>query len=40
VVVVSALDNMLKGAGSQAIQNLNLMFGLEESAGIGGVRGS
>jgi len=40
VVVMAALDNMLKGACSQAIQNLNLMFGLDESAGIGGVRGS
>ena len=40
VIIVSALDNMLKGACSQAIQNMNLMFGLEESTGIGGVRGS
>ena len=40
VLVVSALDNMLKGACTQAIQNLNLMCGLDESAGIGGVRGS
>ena len=40
VVVTSALDNMLKGACTQAIQNMNLMFGLDESAGIGGVRGS
>jgi N-acetyl-gamma-glutamyl-phosphate reductase len=40
VVVMSALDNMMKGACSQALQNLNLMFGLEEPAGIDGVRGS
>lgn len=40
IIVISAIDNMLKGACSQAIQNLNLMFGLDESAGIGGVRGS
>ncbi|MFO7898110.1 MAG: Asd/ArgC dimerization domain-containing protein, partial [Planctomycetota bacterium] len=40
VVIISAIDNMLKGACSQAIQNMNLMFGLDESAGIGGVRGS
>ena len=39
VIVIAALDNMLKGACSQAIQNLNLMCGLDESAGIGGVRG-
>ncbi len=40
VVIMSALDNMLKGACSQAIQNLNLMCGLDETAGIAGVRGS
>jgi len=40
VIVMSAIDNMLKGACTQAIQNLNLMFGLDETAGIGGVRGS
>ena len=40
VIVICAIDNMLKGACSQAIQNLNLMCGLDESAGIGGVRGS
>jgi N-acetyl-gamma-glutamyl-phosphate reductase len=34
LVVVSALDNLLKGAASQAIQNLNLAFGLDELAGI------
>src|SRR5919108_527461 len=32
VIVFSALDNLWKGAASQAIQNLNLMFGLDESA--------
>ena len=34
LVVVSALDNLLKGAASQAIQNLNLSLGLEETAGL------
>lgn len=34
VVVVSALDNLGKGAASQAVQNANLMLGLEESAGL------
>jgi N-acetyl-gamma-glutamyl-phosphate reductase len=34
VVVVSSIDNLLKGAAGQAIQNLNLMFGLPESAGL------
>jgi N-acetyl-gamma-glutamyl-phosphate reductase len=34
VVLLSALDNLLKGASTQAIQNMNLMFGLEETAGL------
>lgn len=34
LVVVSALDNLLKGAATQALQNLNLAFGLAETAGI------
>ena len=34
LVVVSALDNLLKGAATQAIQNLNLAFGLDELSGI------
>ena len=34
VVVVSALDNLLKGQSGQAMQNLNLMFGLPETAGL------
>jgi N-acetyl-gamma-glutamyl-phosphate reductase len=34
-VVVSAIDNLLKGAASQAIQNLNLMLGFEEVLGLG-----
>lgn len=33
-VVVSALDNLVKGAAGQAIQNLNLMLGLPETAGL------
>ncbi len=33
-VVVAALDNLLKGAASQALQNLNLAFGLGETTGI------
>ncbi|TDN38224.1 N-acetyl-gamma-glutamyl-phosphate reductase [Hymenobacter sp. UV11] len=35
VLITSALDNLLKGASGQAIQNMNLMFGLEETAGLG-----
>ncbi|MCX6552738.1 MAG: N-acetyl-gamma-glutamyl-phosphate reductase [Acidobacteria bacterium] len=33
-VIVSVLDNLLKGAASQAVQNLNLMCGLDERAGL------
>ncbi len=33
-VLVSCLDNLLKGAAGQAIQNMNLMFGLDEKAGL------
>jgi N-acetyl-gamma-glutamyl-phosphate reductase len=33
-VVVSAIDNLVKGAAGQAIQNLNLALGLEETAGL------
>jgi N-acetyl-gamma-glutamyl-phosphate reductase len=34
VVIVSTLDNLLKGAASQALQNLNLAFGLDEFDGL------
>ncbi|MEO6049783.1 MAG: N-acetyl-gamma-glutamyl-phosphate reductase [Pyrinomonadaceae bacterium] len=34
VVVFSAIDNLVKGAAGQAVQNMNLMFGLEESTGL------
>lgn len=34
LVVHSALDNLLKGAAGQAVQNMNLRFGLEETAGL------
>ena len=34
LVIHSAIDNLLKGASGQAVQNMNLMFGLEESAGL------
>ena len=34
VVLVSCLDNLLKGAASQAVQNMNLMYGWEESEGL------
>ncbi|MFN2531994.1 MAG: N-acetyl-gamma-glutamyl-phosphate reductase [Pyrinomonadaceae bacterium] len=34
VVIFSALDNLVKGAAGQAIQNMNLMFGFSETAGL------
>ena len=35
VLVFAAIDNLWKGAASQAVQNLNLMFGRDESEGLG-----
>lgn len=37
VVVLSVIDNLTKGAAGQAIQNMNLMMGLDETAGLGQV---
>lgn len=34
VIVVSAIDNLLKGAASQAVQNMNLMLGIDEDCGL------
>lgn len=34
VVVLSVIDNLVKGAAGQAIQNMNIMFGLPETAGL------
>ena len=34
ILVTSAIDNLLKGAVGQAVQNMNLLFGLEETAGL------
>jgi N-acetyl-gamma-glutamyl-phosphate reductase len=33
-VVVSAIDNLVKGAAGQAVQNMNLMFGFDEAEGL------
>ena len=35
LVVLSVIDNLVKGASGQAVQNMNLMFGLDESLGLG-----
>jgi N-acetyl-gamma-glutamyl-phosphate reductase len=34
LVIHSAIDNLVKGASGQAVQNMNLIFGLEETAGL------
>ena len=34
MIVVSAIDNMVKGAAGQAIQNMNLVCGFPETAGL------
>ena len=34
IIVMSAIDNLVRGAAGQAIQNMNLIFGLEETSGL------
>jgi N-acetyl-gamma-glutamyl-phosphate reductase len=34
MIVLSAIDNLWKGTSSQAVQNLNIMFGLPETEGL------
>lgn len=34
VIVLSAIDNLIKGAAGQAVQNMNIMFGLKETEGL------
>ena len=35
LLIISMIDNLLKGASGQAVQNMNLMFGLDERTGLG-----
>lgn len=35
IFIISIMDNLLKGASGQAVQNMNLLFGLDERAGLG-----
>ncbi len=35
ILIMSMIDNLLKGASGQAVQNMNLIFGLDEKAGLG-----
>lgn len=37
LIVISAIDNLVKGAAGQAVQNMNIMFGLPETTGLGQV---
>ncbi|MDE7334909.1 MAG: N-acetyl-gamma-glutamyl-phosphate reductase, partial [Muribaculaceae bacterium] len=34
LLIICAIDNLLKGASGQAVENMNLMFGLDESTGL------
>ena len=34
VVVLSVIDNLVKGAAGQAVQNMNIMFGFDERLGL------
>jgi N-acetyl-gamma-glutamyl-phosphate reductase len=34
LIIVSTIDNLIKGAAGQAVQNMNLVFGLDETAGL------
>jgi len=34
LVILSVIDNLVKGAAGQAVQNMNIMFGLDECAGL------
>ena len=37
VVILSVIDNLVKGAAGQAVQNMNIMFGLNEVTGLDGI---
>jgi N-acetyl-gamma-glutamyl-phosphate reductase len=34
VVILAVIDNLVKGAAGQAVQNMNIMFGLPEATGL------
>ena len=34
LLVTSCIDNLLKGASGQAVENMNLMFGIDQTAGL------
>ncbi len=37
LILISAIDNLIKGAAGQAVQNLNIMFGMDETSGLNNV---
>ena len=37
MILMSAIDNLVKGAAGQAVQNMNIMLGLDETAGLLGI---
>ena len=38
LILVSAIDNLLKGAAGQAVQNMNIMFKIDEKTGLDAVQ--
>jgi N-acetyl-gamma-glutamyl-phosphate reductase len=34
LIIISAIDNLVKGAAGQAVQNMNIMLGLDETTGL------
>lgn len=40
IILVSAIDNLIKGAAGQAVQNMNILFGLKETAGLNWAQGA
>ena len=39
IIIVSAIDNLLKGAAGQAVQNMNILFGLNDETGLDSIQG-
>jgi len=39
IIIVSAIDNLLKGAAGQAVQNMNILFGLDDHTGLNSFQG-
>jgi len=34
IIIFSAIDNLIKGAAGQAVQNMNIIFGIDEKTGL------